>query len=382
MKSWLSIILSSLILAGGAVSVYVLNDKWNDPVVEASSALGKPGAVVKTSAAKPDLKTVIQGDQKKVVAVEVTTYEGKATGSGFIYNSKGDIVTNAHVVADAQGIKVKASDGSLYTGKLIGVNPEKDIALIRADGLSGREPLEIDAGAKIDIGDEVIAFGSPLGLDNTVTTGIISGLNRDFDIEETSYKGLYQISAPITHGNSGGPLVLKSSGKVIGINSAGEEQGSIGFSIPIGQAKAMIEDWSQHPDSKLAADTAGSGDALDEGEFTKETMSSGAEYTVRSFYEALGSKDYVTAYSLLGSDWQTKTSYEAFRKGYLYTLAVSVTRVTVTSADSQSAQLTAVIEAYEDKKSGDTVISTYSVKYTIKPENGVLKIITGKGKKL
>ena len=253
MKTWISIAVSAVILIGGAAAVYVLNDKWNDPIVEAASTLGKPGAV-KSQPVKADLKTIIQDDQKKVVAIEVMTYEGKGTGSGFIYNDKGDIVTNAHVVADANGIKVKASDGSLYTGKLIGINPEKDIALIRADGLSGREPLAIDVNAKIDIGDEVIVFGSPLGLDNTVTTGIISGLNRDFDIEETSYKGLYQISAPITHGNSGGPLVLKSSGYVIGINTAGEDQGSIGFSIPIGQVNAIIENWSEHPDLALAAE--------------------------------------------------------------------------------------------------------------------------------
>lgn len=381
MKTWISIALSAVILFGGAAAVYVLNDKWNDPVVDAASTLGKPGAV-KSQPVKADLKTIIQDDQKKVVAIEVMTYEGKGTGSGFIYNDKGDIVTNAHVVADAKGIKVKASDGSLYTGKLIGINPEKDIALIRADGLSGREPLAIDVNAKIDIGDEVIVFGSPLGLDNTVTTGIISGLNRDFDIEETSYKGLYQISAPITHGNSGGPLVLKSSGYVIGINTAAEDQGSIGFSIPIGQVNAIIENWSEHPDSALAAETSGSANDPGGSDFTKETMSSGAEDIVRSFYDAVFDKDFVTAYSLLGSNWQTKTSYESFRKGYMYTLYVTVKNITVTSADSQSAQLTAIIEATEDKQNGSTVINSYSVKYTVKSENGVLKIITGKGKKL
>ncbi|QHT61523.1 trypsin-like serine protease [Paenibacillus lycopersici] len=382
MKPWLSITLSAAILAAGGTSLYALHDRWNDPVVEGASALGKPGAAEKPAAVKQDLKVVIQDDQKKVVAVEVATGAGDATGSGFIYNDKGDIVTNAHVVDGAEAIKVKASDGSLYAGRLIGVSPEKDIALIRADGLSGREPLAVDAEAKIDIGDEVIAFGSPLGLDNTVTTGIISGLDRDFDIGETSYKGLYQISAPITHGNSGGPLVLKTSGKVIGINTAGEDQGTIGFSIPIGQAQPMIESWSLHPDLALAARTAGSGDAAEDGgDFTYAEMSSGAEETVRSFYEALDSGDYVTAYSLLGSDWQTKTSYDSFRKGYLHTLSVGVKSVKVASADSASAQLAVIIEAYENKN-GETVLSSYSVQYTVKPENGVLKIITGKGKKL
>ena len=103
---------------------------------------------------------------------------------------------------------------------------------------------------------------------------------------------------------------------------------------------------------------------------------------MRSFYDAVVGKDFVTAYSLLGSNWQTRTSYESFRKGYMYTLYVTVKNITVISADSQSAQLTAIIEATEDKQNGSTVINSYSVKYMVKSENGVLKIITGKGKKL
>ena len=218
--------------------------------------------------------------------------EGKAIGSGFIYNDQGDIVTNAHVVENATGIKVKASDGSLCSGKLIGINPAKDIALIRAEGLAGREPLSVDADAKIDIGDEVIAFGSPLGLDNTVTTGIISGLDRDFKIDDTNYKGLYQISAPITHGNSGGPLVLKTNGKVIGINSAGRDEGNIGFSIPIGQVLGMLENWSLHPDTALAESMSGTGGAgdLDAEDYTKESFQKRRRKSCAVFTTRLGTR--------------------------------------------------------------------------------------------
>ncbi|SEM90956.1 S1C family serine protease [Paenibacillus sp. OV219] len=384
LRSWLSISLSVFILLGGTAAVYMLDQRWDNPVVEAASALGKPGMNPSAAQVKHSLKELIQVDQKKVVSIEVDVEEGKATGSGFIYNDKGDIVTNAHVVLDATGITVKASDGSLYVGKLIGINPEKDIALLRAEGLAGREPLAIDAETNVDIGDEVMAFGSPLGLDNTVTTGIISGVDRDFEIEETNYKGLYQISAPITHGNSGGPLVLQASGKVIGINTAVQEQGAIGFSIPIGQVKAMLEAWSQHPDEELAKrSTATSGTGGTDNEvYTKEAMSDGADYIVQRFYESIGSKDYVNAYSLLGSDWQTKTDYEAFRKGYLYTLEVYIKNISITSADSQSAIVDVIIEATEDKQGSDVVVNSYSVQYTVKPENGLLKLISGKGKKL
>ncbi|BBH22325.1 peptidase S1 [Paenibacillus baekrokdamisoli] len=383
MKSWLSIVLSVVILIGGGTSVYLLNGKWDDPVVVNASKLGKPGVQVKLASHEADLKELIREDQKKVVSVEVVLEDGSSTGSGFLFNDKGDIVTNAHVVEDAQSITVKAFDTSLYTGKLIGVSKEKDVAVIRVEGLAGRDPLELETSKEAEVGDEVMAFGSPLGLDNTVTTGIISGVGRDVDTESTSYKGAYQISAPITHGNSGGPLVLRSNGKVIGINSAGNDQGSIGFSIPIGQVTSMIEEWSQHPDEALSAKMSSVVGGVQSGSgYTKETMSSAAKYLVQYFYDSLAQKDYVTAYTLLGSDWQTKTDYEKFRKGYLYTLGVTVKHIIIKSADTESAVVSAVIEATEDAKSGETVLNSYNVTYTVKLENGTLKIISGKGKKL
>lgn len=114
-------------------------------------------------------------------------------------------------------------------------------------GLAGVEPLVMVRKEKAEIGDEVIAIGSPLGFQNTVTTGMVSGLGRSFEIKPYTYNDLYQISAPIAPGNSGGPLVDKKTGEVLGINSAGIEESSIGFSIPIVNVLDLAEAWSKNP---------------------------------------------------------------------------------------------------------------------------------------
>jgi serine protease Do len=380
MKIWISAAISFCILAGGVLVAYQLNDRWNDPIVLAESKLSVPSDSAGQADKKKDLKETIRENQKRVVSIEVTYSDGIGIGSGFLYNDKGDVVTNAHVVAGAVNVKVKTNDTSIHSGKVIGISEEKDIAVVRVDALAGKESLAVDKETRSEVGDEIMAFGSPLGLDNTVTTGIISGVDRDFDLDETKYRGVYQISAPITHGNSGGPLVLMSTGKVIGINSAGQETGTIGFAIPYYQVAAMIEDWSIHPDNNLAAESS-SEDVNSEDGYTKELMAADAQYLLSYFYESLNGLDYVMAYSLLGSDWQTKTSYEQFREGYLNTLSVAVTSISLISTTKESAEVSVILEAWENKD-GNRVLSSYSSKYVVKPENGTLKIISGKGKKL
>lgn len=381
MKNWIAFVISGLILASGGFAAYELNDRWSASVVHAESQLGSPDIAVKEDG-KPNLKEMIRESQKHVVSIEVALEDGTSLGSGFLYNDKGDVVTNAHVVTGALSVRVKTSDMSIHPGKVIGIDEEKDIAVVRVEALVGKEPMAVDKETKIEIGDQVMAFGSPLGLDNTVTTGIISGVDRDMDIDSTKYRGVYQISAPITHGNSGGPLVLESNGKVIGINSAGNDQGSIGFSIPYRQIAGMIEDWSLNPDEELAKQSSSLGaDAVFTTGYTKETFAADAQYIVQYFYESLSSGDYVSAYSVLGSDWQTKTTYEKFREGYLNTESVTVTSSSVLSGTEKEAQISATIEAWENRDEG-TVLSKYSLTYKVKLENDMVKIISGKGKKL
>ncbi|RXZ82209.1 serine protease [Paenibacillaceae bacterium] len=381
MRSWVSILLSIIILAGGGSGLYYMNEKWSEPVVSAASSLGvyEPAAV--SGEVMPDLKELIRDHQKRVVSIESTTWEGIEQGSGFLYNDQGDVITNAHVVHGATQINVKMNDTSMHEGQLIGMDVEKDIAVIRVEALSSMEPLPVDKEFRGEIGDEVIAFGSPLGLDNTVTTGIISGVERDFDIEETKYRGVYQISAPITNGNSGGPLILKNTGKVVGINSAGNDQGSIGFSIPFHQIASVVEGWSEQPDEQYSELAKREPDGDGPSSYSQELLQDDAAYLIDYFYECLNEGDYVTAYSLLGSNWQTNTSYDKFREGYIHTMSVGATEITVESSTDESVELNAIIEAWESKK-GDWQQSRYSLRYTLGLENGVLKIITGKGKKL
>ncbi|MNJ36078.1 Serine protease Do-like HtrB [compost metagenome] len=233
------------------------------------------------------------------------------------------------------------------------------------------EPLPLSS-SKAETGDEVLALGSPLGLENTVTTGIISGTNRSFDISHYVYSNMYQISAFITHGNSGGPLVSAVTGEVLGINSASAtEEAGIGFSIPITSILKQVQDWSKNPMNTATLQSHIEG--------TNE-VSTAAEL-VSYFYQAIDAGDYVSAYAVLGNQWQSGTSYENFRKGYLNTIHVDVKNVAVTEEDLEGAKVSAIIEATERRDEG-TVIQRYELQYTLKYENSILKLQKGVGKKI
>ncbi len=322
-----------------------------------SSKLGNVSEVLGTPKSK-DLKTIIHENQKLVVSLEVKNSSGNITGSGFLYDTKGDIVTNAHVVKDGSAIIVKMADTATYKGKLIGKSELTDIALVRVDNLKGKSPMKISKNKKADIGDEIIALGSPLGLQNTATTGIISGLNRNFNLENYQYKNVYQISAPVSPGNSGGPLLDRSTGQVIGINSAKVDDESIGFSIPITQVIPMIDNWAANPNTyKFSSqNTASTGDS--------KLSTEDAAYLVSYFYNSLNSNDYVTAYSLLGANWQQSTTYEDFRKGYLQTLSVKIDNMICHGTENGNIEVSAVIQAVEGNTSNSKV-SKYNVVYTL-----------------
>jgi len=161
-------------------------------------------------------------------------------GSGFIINRDGYILTNDHVVRDAETIKVKLSNDTVYTGKVVGGDPKTDIAVIKIDS---KEPLPVAVlgdSSKLQVGQWAIAIGNPFGLDRTVTVGVVSATGRsNMGIE--AYEDFIQTDASINPGNSGGPL-LNIHGEVIGINSAIVATGQgIGFAIPINMAKHVVE---------------------------------------------------------------------------------------------------------------------------------------------
>jgi serine protease Do len=171
------------------------------------------------------------------------SYTSQALGSGFIWSSDGIIVTNNHVVEGASRITVNFQDGSQVAARLIGVDPDSDLAVLRVDA-KNLTAAPIGTSADLLIGESVVAVGNPFGLSGTVTTGVVSALGRSVPSKEAgrTFTDFIQTDASINPGNSGGPL-LNIEGKVIGINTAiyAQAQG-IGFAIPVDRAKKVIQD--------------------------------------------------------------------------------------------------------------------------------------------
>jgi len=175
-------------------------------------------------------------------------------GSGFVIREDGYILTNAHVVEDSANdtVTVVMSDGSEYDGEIVGSTSDYDLAVVRIDA-TGLTPLVLGDSDALVVGDDVIAVGSPLGLESTVTTGIVSALHRPVtagDTDSTAFIDAIQTDAAINPGNSGGPL-LNAQGEVIGINSAIASLGTsestsgsvgLGFAIPSNQARRTAEE--------------------------------------------------------------------------------------------------------------------------------------------
>lgn len=162
-------------------------------------------------------------------------------GSGIIIDSRGYILTNYHVVGGAQQILVRLSDGRELRGQLVGGNPRLDIALVKISA-PGLRPATLGDSDKVRVGQWAIAIGSPFGLDQTVTVGVISAVGRR-GVGQSAVGNYIQTDASINPGNSGGPL-LDLSGNVVGINNMILSSGQgIGFAIPINLAKEVIAPW-------------------------------------------------------------------------------------------------------------------------------------------
>ena len=171
--------------------------------------------------------------------------ESRGTGSGFLWDTHGDIVTNYHVVENASEATIRLSDGRDYRAKLVGVSPTHDIAVLKIDiGTNSPPPLPLGTSDDLRVGQKVFAIGNPFGLDWTLTTGIVSALDRSLTTEDGgSVEHLIQTDAAINPGNSGGPL-LDSAGRLIGMNTAiyspsGASAG-IGFAVPVDEINRVV----------------------------------------------------------------------------------------------------------------------------------------------
>ena len=171
------------------------------------------------------------------------SYTSQSLGSGFVWSSDGIIVTNNHVVEGASRITVNFQDGTQLSAKLVGVDPDSDVAVLRVDA-KNLVAAPIGISSDLMIGESVVAVGNPFGLSGTVTTGVVSALGRSVPSQDQSrtFTDFIQTDASINPGNSGGPL-LNIEGKVIGINVAIYQNAQgIGFAIPVDRAKKVIQD--------------------------------------------------------------------------------------------------------------------------------------------
>jgi putative serine protease PepD len=236
------------VLGGGVgAALYAAAGDGGTTTVTVGAATTSAGAVSAT-VAQSSIAEIAARAETSVVQIVVTTTTAsddgffqpqtqQAQGSGFVYDSQGHIVTNAHVVEGAAAVKVLFADGSTYAAKVVGTDANSDIAVIRIEAPASQlDPLALGDSSKIRVGDEVVAAGSPFGLASTITSGIVSALNREITSpDNTPIEGAIQTDAAINHGNSGGPL-FDTQGHVIGVNSQIESDSGgndgVGFAVP------------------------------------------------------------------------------------------------------------------------------------------------------
>jgi putative serine protease PepD len=234
----------------GAVGIW---EAVEDDETQAASTVGRPDQTARTaSAARPSISEIYE--QAAPGVVQITTDAGgfgplgaeQATGSGFIIDDEGHIITNHHVVEGAQSVTVRFSDGEEASATVVGSDPSTDIALLDLEDVDrDLQPLELGSSESLEIGDSVVAIGSPFGLQGTVTSGIVSGLDRSIRAPDGfAIDGVIQTDAALNSGNSGGPL-LDAEGRVVGVNSQIESRDGgnvgIGYAVPIEIAREVVD---------------------------------------------------------------------------------------------------------------------------------------------
>lgn len=166
----------------------------------------------------------------------------EGTGSGFIWDDDGHIITNFHVIENAESIEVKLSDEEVVPARVVGIDPPNDLAVLKVDLPPEKlQPLELGDSENLRVGQRAIAIGNPFGLDRTLTTGVVSALGRPLQTDRDNFIfNVIQTDAAINPGNSGGPL-LDSRGRVIGVNTAVRQDAQgIGFAVPIDTVKRIV----------------------------------------------------------------------------------------------------------------------------------------------
>jgi S1-C subfamily serine protease len=275
-RGWLPVFVMIIILAANVgVSYYFLSesqeklDRMNQEVDALKFQLSS--VEYELEALREELKTPTQGNastgveltqiynenRRSVVLISVDTPMGGGQGSGFVYDDEGRIITNNHVVEDAEEITVTFVDGTIAEATLVGTDPYVDMAVIEVDVEAFLlEPVDLGSSSDLIVGERVVALGNPFGLANTMTSGIVSALGRQMDAPGGyAIVDVIQTDAAINPGNSGGPL-LNLRGEVVGMNTAilseTRQFSGIGFAIPsdtiLREVSALIEEGEyEHP---------------------------------------------------------------------------------------------------------------------------------------
>ncbi len=210
-----------------------------------SAPAGETAAPVAPARSATDVSGLYERVSPGVVSIEVRTGAGGGTGSGFVLDDAGYILTNDHVVEDAQSVRVRFEEGAPVTAKVVGTDQSTDLALIKIDPSAHKlTPLALGSSKSLKVGQSAIAIGSPYRLQGTLTTGVISALGRSITAPNNfPIDNVVQTDAAINPGNSGGPL-LDAGGRVVGVNAqiatnTGANDG-VGFAIPIDTAKQVL----------------------------------------------------------------------------------------------------------------------------------------------
>jgi putative serine protease PepD len=231
------------LIAGGAFDSD--NTVTVAPAATATGETAAPAAPVAPARTATDVSALYERVSPGVVSVEVTTGTGGGTGSGFVLDSDGYLLTNEHVVEDAASVRVRFEKGAPITAKVVGADKSSDLALLKIDPSAHKlTPLTLGSSSTLKVGQSAIAIGSPYRLQGTLTTGVISALGRSITAPNNfPIDNAVQTDAAINPGNSGGPL-LDAGGRVVGVNAqiatnTGANDG-VGFAIPIDTAKQVV----------------------------------------------------------------------------------------------------------------------------------------------
>jgi putative serine protease PepD len=238
-------------LVGATLGIAGWEAVHDDPAPAPAATVANPTAqpaAVTAGAFSP--AAIYQRVGKSVVEVRAQTsgdgvqQGGVATGSGFVIDEQGRVVTNHHVVENATEVTVLTSDGKEHAATVVGSDPSTDIALLDVEDDANLTPIELGSAASLSVGDPVVAIGSPFGLQGTVTSGIVSGLDREIQAPDGfAIDGAIQTDAALNSGNSGGPL-LDSRGRVVGVNSQIETRSGgndgVGYAVPVETVRNVV----------------------------------------------------------------------------------------------------------------------------------------------